>query len=144
VLHHTRDTREAFMQLPRLLKSGGQLAVWVYPSGNWVTKIYNGISGFYRIFTTRMPLSWVYWLCHLAVPLYHVKKIWLLGRIFALLFPSSGHSNPCWRILDTFDWYTPKFQWKHTYEQVVSWFEEAGLQNITRLAIPVAVRGVMP
>ena len=30
VLHHSRDTREAFLQLPPLLKDGGDIAVWLY------------------------------------------------------------------------------------------------------------------
>lgn len=141
VLHHTKDTRAAFLELPHLLKPDGEIAVWVYPVGGFVQRALNVVSDFYRIFTTRMPLRLVYVLCHFAVPLYHLKRIWLLGRIVALLAPSSGHKNPRWRILDTFDWYTPKFQWKHTYEQVVAWFREAGLCDIKMLGVPVAVKG---
>jgi len=144
VLHHTKDTKAAFLELPRLLKPGGEIAVWVYPKGGFVQRALNAVSDFYRLFTTRLPLRLMYALCHLAVPLYHLKKIWLLGRIIALIVPSSGHSNPRWRILDTFDWYTPRYQWKHTYKQVMSWFLKAGLCNITRLGVPVAMKGRKP
>ncbi len=144
VLHHTKDTRAAFLELPRLLKPGGEIVVWIYPVGGFIQRALNAVSDFYRLFTTRIPLRLVYALCYLAVPLYHLKRIWLLGRIVALLAPSSGHKNPRWRILDTFDWYTPEFQWKHTYGQVVSWFREAGLCDITRLGVPVAVKGIKP
>ena len=144
VLHHTNDTRAAFLQLPRLLKHGGEIAVWVCPVGGFVQRALNAVSDFYRLFTTQLPLRLMYALCHLAVPIYHLKRIWLLGRIIALLAPSSGHPNPQWRILDTFDWYTPKYQHKHTYEQVVDWFLSAGLCNVKRLGVPVAVRGMKP
>jgi len=52
--------------------------------------------------------------------------------------------DPEWRVLDTFDWYSPRYQWKHTYPEVRIWFETAGLEEITILPRPVAFRGRMP
>ena len=54
------------------------------------------------------------------------------------------HPEPEWRWLDTFDWYSPKYQWKHTYEEVEGWFREAGLVEIHRGEFPVSVRGIRP
>jgi hypothetical protein len=48
------------------------------------------------------------------------------------------------RVLDTFDWYSPKYQSKHTYEQVFRWFEDCGLDSLRVLHTPVAVRGRKP
>jgi hypothetical protein len=44
-------------------------------------------------------------------------------------------------VLDTFDWYSPRYQWKQTYPELQSWFEEAGLDEVQMLPRPVATRG---
>src|SRR5581483_11894721 len=39
VLHHTPDTRSFFQHLPRYLKPGGEIAIWVYPNeGDYVVR----------------------------------------------------------------------------------------------------------
>src|SRR5262245_1467557 len=39
VLHHTPDTRKYFDGLPKLLKPGGEIAIWVYPNqGDYKTR----------------------------------------------------------------------------------------------------------
>jgi ubiquinone/menaquinone biosynthesis C-methylase UbiE/uncharacterized protein YbaR (Trm112 family) len=48
----------------------------------------------------------------------------ILGFILKLALPTSTHPIREWRILDTFDWYSPQYQWKHTYNEVIHWFEE--------------------
>lgn len=47
-------------------------------------------------------------------------------------------------ILDTFDWYSPKYQWKHDWPEVEGWFGEAGLGDVTRNEFPVSFRGRKP
>jgi hypothetical protein len=61
-----------------------------------------------------------------------------------MLLPSSVDPFPDWRWLDTFDWYSPQFQWKHTYDEVRRWFREAGLVELAEGPFPVSVRGVRP
>jgi hypothetical protein len=58
-----------------------------------------------------------------------------------MALPTSLNPDPEWRWLDTFDWYSPRYQWKHTYEEVERWFEEAGLHQIERGPFAVSVRG---
>ena len=53
-------------------------------------------------------------------------------------------TDPEWRVLDTFAWDSPRYQWKHTYPEARRWFEAAGLDGITLLPRPVAVRGKKP
>lgn len=144
VLHHTPDARRAFLSLCRLLKPGGEIAIWVYSNEGVGQKAYNLVTDFYRLFTTKMPLSTLYTLSHLAVPFYHAKRIPIIGRAASLAFPCSSHPIPEWRVLDTFDWYSPKYQSKHTYDEVTSWFREAGLHSLERLPTPVSVKGRMP
>jgi hypothetical protein len=138
-LHHTPDTRRAFLQLPGLLKRGGQIAIWVY-----TTKIqrFDFIrSQVYRLLTTRMAKKTLLQFCKIAIPLYYLHRIPVLGAVSRFLVPTNMHPDPNWRWLDTFDWYSPKYQWKHTYPEVLDWFREAGLNEVQALPIPVAVQG---
>ena len=136
VLHHTTDTHKAFKSLLPFLKPGGEIAIWLY------AKYYEGvqtISTFLRKVTTRMPGRLVYYMAGMSVPLYY-----LLGPLRKIIFPIfqfSLHRNPRWRWLDTFDWYTPKYVWKHTYPEVFKWFKDAGLKDITLPAHPISMKG---
>ena len=136
VLHHTPNTKKAFLKLTPFFKKRGEIAIWVYARLGFSSMI----SDFYRLFTTKIPLKMLYKLCEIFVPLiyfFHRR-----GRLWRYLIPIpiSLHLNPKWRILDTFDWYSPKYQWKHTSKEVERWFEEAGLKEITVLDLPVSIR----
>ena len=148
VLHHTPDCEAAFKQLPRLLKPGGGIAIWLYSGYN---KWYR-FSDLYRRMTHRLPATWLHALCYFAVPLFYVhrglRRVPLIGRAASELLhhilPFSTHPQADARVLDTFDWYSPKFQSKHTYEQVFRWFEACGLDCLRVLDVPVSVRGRKP
>lgn len=141
VLHHTVDCRRAFEQLPPLLPPQGQIAVWVYSNHN---VLFNYTSGHYRRVTARLPVRLLYALCHLAVPLYYFLKIPFFGMVLNHLLPTSDHPNWRWRVLNTFDWYSPLYQSKHSYPEVVEWFKQAGLVEIEILPYPVSCRGRKP
>lgn len=141
VLHHTTDTREAFLKLPRLLKTGGEIAVWVYSDETDYTRRRNRFTDLYRLVTVHMPNKLLWWLSHLAIPFYYLKKIPKLGTLLDMTIPMSNHPEPRWRVLDTFDWYSPKYQYKHTWLEVENWFSEAGLREVSRLSFPVSVKG---
>jgi len=127
VLHHTPNTKKAFMQLPSLLRRKGRLAIWVYGK-NTFDRYDTYFGGLLRRIGYKLPKRLVYLGCHLAVVLYWTYKIPILGPLINLLFPYSTDPNPRWRILDTFDWYSPKYQWKHTYPEVIGWYKEADLK----------------
>jgi hypothetical protein len=44
-------------------------------------------------------------------------------------------------VLDPFDWYSPQYQWKHSYGEVLGWFEEHDLTDVRVLDVPVAIQG---
>jgi len=180
VLHHTPNTHEAFRQVLRTLKPGGEIAIWVYPLRrltetfeyfpnavnetlasdvqyripdrgqkfaktfarpfDWITETSSYLE---RAFTTRLPVRWIYALSHLAIPLYYLYQIPLFYPL-RLVTKIAMHPDPEWRVLDTFDWYSPRYQWKHTYAEVRAWFEAAGLLEVRLLPRPVAVRGRRP
>jgi SAM-dependent methyltransferase len=141
VIHHTSDCHFAFEQLAKLIKPNGKMAVWVYSDDGWKFKIYNKVSNFYRIFTTRLPPKVLYKLCYISIPLYHVQRIPIIGLPLRVLLPLSDKSLPMWRVLGTFDWYSPRYQSKHTYKELESWYKEAGFKNIKRLPVPVSMIG---
>ena len=138
VLHHTPNTKAAFDRLPRLLRKDGKIAIWLYKS---YSPFQWRFADFYRRFTPRMPKRTLYAISHVAVPLYFIYKIPILGLFLRWVLPTSSHPKADWRVLDTFDWYSPKYQWKHSYEEVFPWFEENGLTSIRVLKVPVALQG---
>ena len=148
VLHHTPNCEMAFKGLPRFLKAGGTIAIWIYSSYN----NYYRMSDFYRRLTSRLPLHWLHSLCQVAGLLYYVhqglRRLPMIGRIMSgtlsFLFPVSLHPLWKWRVLDTFDWYSPRFQSKHTYEEVFRWFEDFQLRELRVLFEPISVQGKKP
>lgn len=146
VLHHTPDCEKAFKCLPQYLRPGGTIAVWLYSGYN---KWYR-FSDYYRKVTQRIPAKRMHAILRVAVPVAYwfdrgVRRVPLAGAPISGLvrhaFPMSRSLNPEIRLLDTLDWYTPKYQSKHTYEQVFRWFESCGLQNLTVADISIGVRG---
>lgn len=147
VLHHTPDCEAAFRCLPRLLKPGGKIAIWVYSRYD---RPHYFMSDIYRRVTTRMPHKLLYRLCYLARPLDRVERALTAlhlrpaALMLGLLLPTSHHPDPNWRVLDTFDWYSPRYQSKHTYNEVFRWFESEKLVNIRILDSPISVQGQRP
>jgi len=148
VLHHTPDCEQAFKVLPQLLKPGGRIAIWLYSRYNrWYR-----MSDVYRKLTRRMPPRLLHTLCYGVVPLYGVHRVLraipVVGRpasgALAYLLPMAFHPDREWRVLDTFDWYSPWYQSKHTYEEVFRWFESCELEDLRVIEQPIAVQGRRP
>ncbi|HOX23372.1 MAG TPA: class I SAM-dependent methyltransferase, partial [Elusimicrobiales bacterium] len=142
VLHHTPDTKKAFLSLVPLLKKGALASIWVYSKEDAYMRLSHRFSDFYRIFTSRLPKKLLWQLSRLSVPLYYLKKIKKLHTLLDVVLPMSNHPEPQWRVLDTFDWYSPRYQHKHTYAEVDAWFKEAGFEEVRNLTFPVSVTGV--
>ncbi len=136
VLHHTPDPPAAFSALPPLVRPGGKLMTFVYAKYN---KPYLAVTEFYRKLTKRLPKRLLLKLCYVAVPLYYVGKIPVLGPfITRVLFPVSV--NPPthrWRVGNTFDLYSPEYAFTYDHVEVHGWLERAGFTDIR----PVAAKG---
>jgi len=137
VLHHTPDTAAAFRRVAATVKKGGHLAVYVYQAGGLMRHVSDAL----RVVTTRLPRGVVYYVSWAAVPLYYVHRLPLIGRVMGILIPTIDHPRWRWRWLDTFDWYTPHYQWKHRYPEVIRWFREAGFTDLYVADEPICVRG---
>jgi SAM-dependent methyltransferase len=146
VLHHTPDCERAFKNLTQYLKPGGTIAVWLYSGyNNWYR-----FSDQYRKITHRVPVQRLHAFLRVAVPCLYwldrgLRTIPAVGRPMAGMvhhvFPVSRNRNPEVRILDTLDWYSPKYQSKHTYEQVFRWFESCGIEELTVADLSIGVKG---
>jgi SAM-dependent methyltransferase len=148
VLHHTPDCEKAFKSLPKLLKPGGGIMIWLYSAYN---KWYR-MSDVYRTVTRKLPKRFLYSLCYLTIPLYGIHRVLrvipLVGKpasgALRYMIPMSFDVDPQWRMLNTFDWYSPYYQSKHTYEEVFRWFESCGLEDLHVGERPIGVRGTKP
>jgi SAM-dependent methyltransferase len=149
VLHHTPDCEAAVKSLEKYLKPGGILAVWLY-SG--YSKWYR-FSDFWRGYTSKMKPERLHSILKIAVPVLYntqqaLRKIPLVGPPAAGLvhhvFPVNRQADPEARMLDTFDWYSPKYQSKHTYEEVFRWYEAMGMEDMGIGESAIAVRGRKP
>jgi SAM-dependent methyltransferase len=149
VLHHTPNCEAAVKALPRYLKPGGSMAVWLYSAYN---KWYR-FADIYRRITSRMPARVLHRCLSVGVPIIDSTDRMLrtlpgvgrpLSGIVRNVFPVNRDPDPKKRLLNTFDWYSPKYQSKHTYEQVFRWFESCGLEDLHVVDVPVAVRGRKP
>jgi hypothetical protein len=100
-----------------------------------------------------MPPRALHAFFRVAVPLFYwldrgLRVIPFIGAPVAgvvhHVFPVNRNKDPEIRVLDTLDWYSPKYQSKHTYEQVFRWFESCGLHGMSIGNMPVGVRGRKP
>ena len=141
VLHHTPSTRDAFLALPPMLKPAGIIAIWVYVWAGDYSVCLNRV----RALTVHLPKQLLYWLCWVGVPVFHVMmKMPLFWRLARRIPTSDQHRGLSWDVLDTFDLYSPRFQWKHTEAEVREWFEKASLEDVSSLSFPVSMKGRRP
>lgn len=137
VLHHTPDPRGAFARVAATVKPCGKLAVYMYARYGPSHKASDAI----RHVTTRLPLNVMWGLSAVAVPLYYLYRIPVVGKFFQIAAPISMEPQARWRWLDTFDWYTPKYQFKYLYPEIFRWFRENGFHDVEIFDGPIRMSG---
>ena len=138
VLHHTPNPALAFARVAETVAPGGKLAIYVYSRYGPAHRMSDAL----RVVTTRLPLRVTWLLAAGAVPLYYVHRLPVIGKAFQLALPISMEPHWRWRWLDTFDWYTPKYQAKYLYPEVFRWFRDAGFDVVDLPDGPVRVTAV--
>lgn len=137
VLHHTPDPERAFGRVAAAVRKGGAFAVYVYarygPSHRFSEAI--------RRLTTRLPLPVLRAVSALAVPAYYLYRVPVISGPLGMVCPISRHPDWRWRWLDTFDWYSPKYQWKALYPEVFRWFQSNGFRDVELFDEPIRMRG---
>ena len=138
VLHHTPDTAGAFARVAAAVRRGGAMAVYLYARYGPSHRFSDAI----RVLTTRLPFSVLRALSAAAIPLYYAYKLPGVGGVLRIVAPISLHPDWRWRWLDTFDWYSPRYQWKHLYPEVFRWFRANGFGDVEVFDEPIRMRGV--
>lgn len=133
VLHHTPDPPAAFQALVPLVRPGGKLMAFVYANYN---KAYQATTEFYRKLTKRLPQRLLLKLCYIAVPLYYVGKVPVIGPFITRILLPVSVKPPThrWRVGNTFDLYSPEYAFTYDHVEVHGWFEKAGLEQIRPVA----------
>jgi SAM-dependent methyltransferase len=141
VLQHTPNPREAFLSLPRHLKSGGRLAVDVY-QGGWRRAVHTKY--WLRPVTTRVPQQRLFHAVERSMPALMglsraVGRIPAVGRYAQRLLPIANYDGLYgldqrqlheWAVLDTFDMLAPTYDQPQTPRALASWTRHAGLEAV--------------
>lgn len=144
VLHHLPEPKKGFLSLPKVLKPAGRFLIWVYNRRDNARALY-----FYeplRAILRHLPKPVLYKLCYL--PGGAVHGINLFGRWLADIgFPDLEKKLPFayyanfpfnMKLNDAFDVLaTPKSNYYYK-EEIESWFQDAGLNDIESFEHPEA------
>ena len=141
VLQHTPAVEDAFLELTKFLKEGGNLAIDVY-AVNW--KLFFKSYYLWRPLTRHIPHERLYTFVrryvHALWPLVNLIGRLPAGRLvnrslFAIadyrgMVPLSDRMLKEWAILDTFDALAARYDKPQFLSSVKNWFTRAGLTDI--------------
>ena len=124
VLVHTENPRRGFQILADLVKPGGRLYVWVYPSEN--LSVYQRLRDLLRG-AYRLPHSLLLLLCYfLAIPLTLAQRL-RKGPREAHRFRTVAFG--------LFDNLSPRVQTRHTADEIRRWFQENGFTDVRQTGV---------
>lgn len=124
VMHHDRDTRSVFDAVSKMVKPGGRYSVWLYRRNTWPQEV---INSFLRRRTTKWDPERLEPWCRRGA---FLGGIPVVKQTLSKIVNFSTHPVRENRICDTFDWYAPEFQYHHTTDELCSWFEQAGFEQL--------------
>ena len=116
VIVHTSDPQKAFQALSELVKPGGRLYLWVYPSDR--------LSVYQRI------RDWLFVPYRLPRPLLRVLSNVLAVALFPLMRATGRKRSLRTLSWDLFDNLSPRYQWRYAEEEVRSMFLQAGFVDL--------------
>jgi 2-polyprenyl-3-methyl-5-hydroxy-6-metoxy-1,4-benzoquinol methylase len=140
VLQHTPDPHAAFRALPPQLRPGGSLAADLYPR-----EALNILHPRYwlRPLTTRLPQQTLFSIVERLVPVLlpvsdAIGRIPRVGLTLRKLVPVANYSGVFdlsreqlteWSVLDTFDWYSPRYDQPQSAVELERWLRDAELSE---------------
>lgn len=140
VLHHTPAPQLAFARLARLVRPGGYIAIYVYEDTPM-----HVVSDALRQVTTRLSPSTLHGVIGRLQPILDGIDRLPLGPWLLRWLPRSQSSTREMRLLDNFDWYSPRFQFRYRgWEEIARWFTDAGLVDVRPLTSPISLVGRRP
>ena len=140
VIQHTPDPARVIRSLPVFLKSGGKLAYNFYEKSvaSWGQFIKYGLRFITRTMSVERTLRLSNFLVRLFFPVTHflapIPKI----RILNFFIPICASHDPdltkeqqfTWTLLDTFDWYGPRYEIRQRYTEVAETVRGLGLEVV--------------
>ncbi|CUW38082.1 conserved protein of unknown function [Magnetospirillum sp. XM-1] len=150
VIQHTPDPKRLMSGLPAFLKPGGRLAYNFYEADFWPWL--QGIKYALRLVTPHLPTG-----ATLALSRALVRVFFPLTAAFARLpvFRTLNVMIPicpvhdsvltpeqryAWTVLDTFDWYSPRYEKRQKHKEVIRLLTDAGMTEVTGRAGAVIAR----
>ncbi|MEV0968118.1 class I SAM-dependent methyltransferase [Microtetraspora glauca] len=141
VIQHTPDVERTFKTMFRYLRPGGRFCVDVYAA----MVAYTHPRHLLRPFTRRMPPATLYSLVEKTAPrllplsmaLHAVPKA---GPLLARLVPVANHRYlnlkdhrmlRNWSVLDTFDWFAPRYESPQTRRRLERWTRDLALSEVS-------------
>ena len=163
VLHHTKNTGTSFKYLVKFLTKLGHISIYVY---NKKAPVREYVDDYVRNKTVKMSVEecteFSKDMAYLGKSLAQLKKKIKVPRDIPLLGVKAGeydvqrfiywHFLKCfWDESDNFersvgvnfDWYSPKFAFRHTSKEVKTWFKESNLKitNFKEIESGISVTG---
>lgn len=140
VIQHTPDPARVMRGLPRLLKPAAPLVYNFYERGQleWIQFIKYGL----RSFTPSLPVDVTLGLSKLMTVLFFpftfvLSRIPVVRQVIRFIPICATHHKVLtvsqqftWTLLDTFDWYGPRYELRQDHRQVVRMLDEMGLDAI--------------
>ncbi len=152
VIQHTPDPEKTMRAMPRLLKPGAPLSYNFYEVT--MSRRFQFLRAAFRLVTPHMSPSALLALCRaLVVPLFPFSRFVSRIRfvrfglrflpICAVHYPELTRDQQFeWTLLDTFDWYNPRYDTPQRHGAVAGLLEREGLEVIE--ARPGVVNGRRP
>lgn len=157
VLHHTADTRASMLALLERLAPGGHFLFYVYkrkaPLREFaddflrerlgalpdeeamqvceaLADLGRELCGIHKSVTIRKPIE------PLGIPagVYPVQRLvyWFMLKCF---YDEASDGDLTTSMLENYDWYRPKYAWRHTREEIESWFAMLARQTDSGIVI---------
>ena len=122
VLHHTPSTLKTFLALRPLLRDGGTFYVWLYKYEPFVTPLVNSI----RAVTTRIPSNVFTLIAKLLAPVF-VLFCALANMLGLRSYAAINTREAALALMDIFG---APYAHYHSYDEVLSWFADAGFVQV--------------
>lgn len=162
VLHHTNNTEHSFKYLSKFLKKEGQISIYVYKRKGPIREF---VDDYLREHTTNMSekecIEFSKDMTYLGKSLSKLKRNITIRRDIPLLKIKAGTYDIqrfiYWNVIKcfwmegdfegsvatNFDWYYPKYAFRHTSEEIKQWCNEARLKisHIKEIESGISMRG---
>ena len=145
VLHHTYSTRAAFTQIAQLPKqANGMLYVWVYSHDQEratpLRRVLMDIESVVRPVLARLPAFWQTLVLAPTLPFYVLyQNVYHRTQLSTLGAARYGWNEALHAARDRL---TPPFAHRHTYEEVIEWFQAEMYQHLELLCDEKPPEGV--